>query len=257
MTEIRPVRDSEADAFLCLLCEVFDLDHTRAQSIFFAEPLFDLRRKWALFRNGEMLSILTTVPLEFGWGKAIGIAGVATAKNWQRQGYAGQLLLRVLRESADVGEGKVLLFARDTRLYRRLGFEVLDDVVRGTIDAEAEQEVPLSLEFERVRDLYDSWAAGDQNRLRRDEVRWNYWRWNLRICTPFERGYMCFEGGVVREVVLPGPPSRWELPPETEWLGLSTMADRLRVPLKSSTVDLHLMGFHVPALPQFFMTDQF
>lgn len=257
MTEIRPVHESEADRFLDLLCDVFDLDRGRAQSIFFAEPLFDLRRKWALFRNGEMLSILTTVPLEFGWGRAIGIAGVATARAWQRQGLAGQLLLRVLRESKDAGEGKVLLFARDTRLYRRIGFEVLDDVVRGPIEAEPEPEVPLSLEFDQVKAMYDAWARRDENRLLRNDLRWDYWRWNLRICTPFEGGYLCFEGGVIRELVAPSAPNRWELPPDTEWLGLSTMADRLRVPLKSATVDLHLMGYHIPGLPQFFMTDQF
>jgi predicted N-acetyltransferase YhbS len=257
MIDIRPIQRSEADLFLSLLCDVFELDRARAQSIFFAEPLFDLQRKWALFEDGQMLSILTTVPLEFGWGRAIGIAGVATIPDRQRQGFAGQLMLRVLRDSQDQGEGHVMLFAHDTRLYQRLGFKVLDEVIRGPIDADIEKDVPQSLDFDQVKELYDSWAAGDASRLRRDGQRWKYWRWNLRICSPFSEGYLCFEGGIVREVVVRKPAKQWELPPDTEWLGLTSMAERLQVPLRSTTSDLKLMGYKVPALPQFYMTDQF
>lgn len=257
MIDIRPIRQPEAETFLGLLCNVFELDYARAHSIFFAEPLFDLQRKWALFEDGEMLSILTTVPLEFGWGRAIGVAGVATMKERQRQGFASQLLLRVMRESEDMGEGKILLFAKDTRLYQRLGFKILDDVVRGPIEAVVEKDIPLSLDFDRVKELYENWSSADENRLRRDDLRWKYWRWNLRICSPFANGYLCFEGGIVREVVIPAPAEEWDLPPETEWLGLSSMADRLNVPLRSTKVDLHLMGYRIPGRPQFFMTDQF
>ena len=77
MTEIRPIRLDETDAFLRILCTVFELDFFRAQGLFREEPLFDIDRKWALFERGEMVSILTTTPLIFGWGKANGIAGVA------------------------------------------------------------------------------------------------------------------------------------------------------------------------------------
>lgn len=257
MIDIRPIRASEGERFLALLCEVFDLDFGRAQAIFFSEPFFDLNRKWALFEHGEMVSILTTVGLEFGWGRAIGIAGVATASGRERQGLAGRLLATVMEESARVGEGPVLLFAKDTRLYERLGFELLDTVIRGPIQSLPEPEVPLGLEHDVVRTIYEAWADQDQNRLRRDDRRWKYWRWNLRVCTPLENGYLCFEGGVVREVIgaVKGVP--WHLPPDTEWLGLSSMASQIGVPLLTTTPDLHLMGRGFKSMPQFFMTDQF
>src|SRR5205823_2778311 len=150
----------------------------------------------------------------------------------QGQGLAGKLLQEVIRSSEKSGEGAVMLFARDRRLYERLGFQEIDQVVRGPIKATPEREVPLSLEFEQVRQRYDEWAGGDVSRLRRDPLRWKYWKWNLRVCTPFHDGYLCFEGGIVREVVCHGRVPRWELPLETEWLGLASMAACLGVELK-------------------------
>ena len=76
MTEIRPIRLDETDTFLQILCDVFGLDFFRAQGLFKEEPLFDLSRKWALFEGDEMVSILTTTPLIFGWGREIGRAHV-------------------------------------------------------------------------------------------------------------------------------------------------------------------------------------
>lgn len=257
MTEIRTITEAEAPSFLELLCEVFDLDFGRAKSIFFAEPLFDLNRKWALFKDGQITSILTTVPLEFGWGRAVGIAGVATSISRQRQGFAADLLSHVVDHSERTGEGGVLLFAADTRLYAQLGFEVLDQVVRGPIEARPEVHVPMSLEFGQIRDRYDAWALGHPSRLRRDALRWNYWRWNLRVCTPFHDGYLCFEGGIVREIVINSRAFDWELPLETEWLGLASMAQSLGVEMSKSTIELQFMGYRVPSIPQMFMTDQF
>lgn len=257
MTEIRPIKESEAEPFLELLCRVFDLDYGRAHSIFFTEPLYDLDRKWALLENGKPVSILTTVPLEFGWGRAIGIAGVATDQRRQGQGLAGRLLEHVMSASSSAGEGGVLLFAKDTRLYERLGFRVVDRVIRGDIAANPETEVPFGLEFDRIRQMYDEWADADINRLRRDDLRWKYWKWNLRVCTPFGDGYLCFEAGVVREVVIRDPSVDWILPIDSEWLGLESMARRINVELKSMTSDLSLMAHNVPGVPEFFMTDQF
>ncbi len=257
MTEIRPIRESEAESFLDLLCQVFDLDFARAKSIFFTEPLFDLSRKWALIDGNKIVSILTTVPLEFGWGRSIGIAGVATAAERQGEGLAAKLLERVIKESEQVGEKGVLLFARDTRLYERVGFHVLDEVLRGPIDSDPEVEVPRCLDFDEVRLIYDRWAHSSPQRLRRDELRWKYWKWNLRVSTPIQDGYLCFEGGVIREVVTCEAALDWQLPPGTEWFGLASMSAAAGVRLLSSTMDLYLMGRGIPALPEFFMTDQF
>jgi hypothetical protein len=117
--------------------------------------------------------------------------------------------------------------------------------------------VPLSLEFEQIRQTYEGWSKADSSRLRRDPLRWKYWKWNLRVCTPFHDGYLCFEGGLVREVVCGTKAPRWELPLDTEWLGLASMAERIGVELVTETVDLQLMAYNVPTHPQFFMTDQF
>jgi len=257
MTDIRPIQNSEAETFLDLLCGVFDLDYARAHSIFFTEPLFDLDRKWALFEGNRMVSILTTVPLEFGWGKAIGIAGVATHRGRQGEGHASRLLTHVIGASAKAGETGAMLFARDTRLYEGVGFKVLDEVVRGPVIARPEEQIPDGIGFETVKGIYDDWSHRNVNRLRRDALRWQYWKWNLRVSTIFHDGYLCFEGGVVREVVLDKPANDWTLPPETEWLGLSSMADRLGARLRDPEMELYLMGAGIPGQPEFFMTDQF
>ena len=79
---------------------------------FFTEPLFDLSRKWALFDKGRMVSILTTSPLIFGWGRAFGVAGVATRLECRGEGYASRLLNSVFEESQALGEPAGLLFAK-------------------------------------------------------------------------------------------------------------------------------------------------
>jgi len=255
--EIRPIRAGEAETFLRLICEVFDLDYGRAHRIFFAEPMFDLNRKWALFEDGQMRSILTTVLLEFGWGNAIGIAGVATRRECRGKGLAAELLNTVLRAADASGDKGALLFAKNPTLYSRLGFSTLDDVIRGPIQATPEREPFEIVDFQDVQDRYDRWALQDPNRLRRDEKRWGYWRWNLRVCTAFEDGYMCVEGGVLRECVTSQPGREWPLPMATEWLGLSSIAKQIGVPVVNPEATLHLMCRNVPACPQMFMTDQF
>jgi hypothetical protein len=255
--ETRPIKAAEAETFLHLLCNVFELDYNRARRVFFTEPLFDLNRKWALFDGGEMVSILTTVPLDFGWGRAIGIAGVATAIARQGQGYAGRLICSVLDASHALGEQGALLFAKDATLYSKLGFEVIDEVIKGAVDATPEREPFELMEFQEVQRHYDHWALQDPNRLRRDDRRWGYWRWNLRVSTAFEDGYICTEAGVVRECVKSLPAKEWPLPKDSEWRGLASIASQIGIPLTSSESDLHLMARKVPGMPQMFMTDQF
>lgn len=257
MTEARPIRTDEAETFLGLLCDVFGLDYQRAHRVFFAEPMFDLQRKWAYFENGRMLSILTTVPLEFGWGRAIGIAGVATVIERRGEGLASRLLDKVLKASERAGETGALLFARETELYARSGFEVADEVVRGRIASLPEEKPPQVVDFDRVETLYESWREQSPNRLRRTPRRWDYWRWNLRVCSEFADGYLCHEGAVVRECVFTPPAQEWRLPIEAEWVGLQTVAESLQVPVDSPAHELYLMARGVPGTPQMFMTDQF
>jgi GNAT superfamily N-acetyltransferase len=256
LTEIRPIRNYEAEPFLELLCDVFGLDVHRAYDVFFSEPMFDLNRKWALFEGSEMVSILTTTPLNFGWGRAFGIAGVATRKSRQREGHATRLLQRVLREGERSGEPAALLFARETAVYERNGFELLDRVIRAPLKTSAEKDSPV-IEMEEAELIYDAWAAGHPDRLRRDAKRWAYWRWNYRVTTQFDRGYLCHEPGVLRECIFEERHQALPLPPETEWLGTTFVADQFEIPLVDPVVDLYLMGHNVPGIPQMFMTDQF
>lgn len=255
--DIRRIRPDEADEFLHLLCGVFGLDAGRAQGIFYNEPMFDLHRKWALFEGGKMASILTTVPLEFGWGRAIGIAGVATDPARQGRGLASRLLEHVLEESDRVGEPSALLFAREVGLYQSVGFDKLDDVIRGDLLDCEETGMETVLEFDHIRPLYEAWSEAHPARLRRDDRRWKYWRWTLRFCAPVPGGYACMEGSVLRECVTDTPPPTWPVGRGADWFGLAGMADRLGIRLTDRKFDLHFMGYKVPQEPQMFMTDQF
>jgi predicted N-acetyltransferase YhbS len=256
MTEIRTIRHEEGEAFLEVLCDVFSLDYERAVDVFFSEPMFDLNRKWALFDGPQIVSILTTSPLTFGWGRAFGIAGVATRKNRQGEGLASQLLRRVLREGERNGETAAMLFAREIGLYERNGFELLDRVIRAEVVTDDNLDGPI-LEGEEIELIYNNWANGHPDRLRRDAKRWSYWKWNYRIATDFAGGYVCHEPGSLREAIYTPGPISLPLSPQTEWFGTTFMTDQFEIPVVNPSVELYLMGRNVPGIPQLFMTDQF
>lgn len=257
MVEIRTIDESEAEQFLHLLCLVFNLDIDMARSVFSSEPMFDLHRKWCLFEDGEMRTILTTTPLIFGWGRAFGIAGVATRPEYRRRGYGQRILEHVLAHGKENGEPAALLFAHETKVYERVGFKMLDEVVRGRLVTDAEPGVGPVLTDEEIHGVYDAWAEADDYRLRRDALRWKYWSWVLRTCERANGGYICLEPGLCREAILEPSLDRWPLPEDTEWTGLASMTDRFAVPLKDKRHVLHVMGAGMSASPQMFMTDQF
>ncbi len=258
MTEIRPIRIGEAEAFLQLLCDVFGLDFDRAYSVFFTEPMFELHRKWALIEGQQIVSILTTVPLQFGWGRAIGIAGVATREAQRREGYAGKLLERVVKESQRSGEGPALLFALRPELYEQHGFAVVDEVVRAPFDAvHFEEGEAKAIPNADVEEIYANWAQASPDRLRRDRRRWDYWKWGMRSGIPTGAGYFCQEGSLVREIVGAPPMPVLPIAPEVEWLGLRHVAELAELPLGPPRTELMLMGNGFPGKPELFMTDQF
>ncbi len=258
MIEIRPIVRDEGKTFLTLLCDVFQLQLSAAEGVFFHEPFFDLTRKWALFEDGEMQSILTTTPLQFGWGSAIGIAGVATRLAHQGRGLAGQLLARVLEHAEASDEAPALLFAHRIEFYQRHGFVLLDEVVRATISVDPLPGPVDQLTIEQVQEIYNLWASKDPNRLVRDDRRWRYWQWVYRHCEALAGGYLCNEPLLAREVILAHPLPSWPLPPGSQWVGLDSMRQNLGVPTVGvAKQELLLMGRNFPALPQMFMTDQF
>ncbi len=257
MIEIRPVANQESDIFLKLLCESFSLDIERAKSIFYSEPYFDLKRKWALFESGQMISILTTVPLEFGFGNAFGIAGVATAEKSRNLGYAQKLIQAVIEDGHRRGEPTAYLFASNLQVYSKLGFEVLDSVIQAPIETEIATFPGTILSFDEVRQNYESWMIQAPNRLRRDDRRWRYWQWNLRICTQSGSGYICREGPSIREVIEPEKRAKWISHEPSIWTGLESVAKTLEVPIGPGEIQTHLMGHKSPAVPFLFLTDQF
>lgn len=257
MIEIRPIRRDEAVPFLRLLCDVFQLEFDRAQSVFFGEPMFDLHRKWGLFEEGQLVSILTTVPVEFGHGRGIGIAGVATRTDRQNEGMAHRLIQAVVRESETRGESSAWLFAKNQALYRRCGFREVDDVLHADLSGEVDHETRELMGYEEIRRIYDDWSMRSPDRLRRDDRRWNYWKWNMRPTTPFADGYICYEGFQVRETVVEHRHEPWRFPAHTKWVGLKSMADRLELPIINARHDIYLMARNASFTPQMFLTDQF
>ncbi|MEQ1823244.1 MAG: GNAT family N-acetyltransferase [Fimbriimonadaceae bacterium] len=249
MTEIRPVREEEAISFLTLVCDVFELDIARARAVFFNEPMFDLNRKWALIEDGAIRSVLTTVPLLFGWGDAIGIASVATHPSHRGRGLAKQLLLKALADPVPA-----YLFAADPRMYQEVGFNIIDEMVKISVGSERplEEESPLS--HDEVREIYDRWSLLHPNRLRRDDRRWQLWKWAMRYCVPTSGGYTCIEGNTIREIVADAGAA---LPAgfHGEFFGLKSMAEKLALGVGAS--EGFLMGRGTDQVPEMFLSDQF
>ncbi|MEO7454593.1 MAG: GNAT family N-acetyltransferase [Fimbriimonadales bacterium] len=254
MTEIRTIRQDECEQYLSVLCDAFALDQGRARTAFFGEPYFALDRKWALFDGPQIKSILSVVPVEFGDGKGIGIAGVATVDEVRQKGLATDLLLFVVKHYSDNNAPKALLFARDSALYERAGFSELDKVYVQPL-ALGRPSQPSNLDKEAVMRFYTDWSAADSRRLRRDEARWAYWSWTFRSPIALNGGYFCYESGRLREM-LPTY-SRLPVAEPTDFYGTGAIAKEIGVELNNPTVDLLLMGKGFDYVPQMFMTDQF
>jgi GNAT superfamily N-acetyltransferase len=255
MTEIRTIKMTECDEFLRLLCRVFSLDYRRARSAFTKEPMFDLDRKWAVFQDGKIVSVLTTVPVLFGDGRGIGIAGVATAQECRGRNLATDLLQEVLQQSEQRGEGRALLFAMKESLYERSGFRVLDDVVSQPLPPGHVNGEPELIDRDSVRKLYEAWSEADPLRLRRDDLRWDHWSWNLKSPYRAGNGYVCHESGRLREAL---PKFQWAPTAETiEWFGLRKLGEDLGIVFDDAKMEMRLMGRGFDNAPQMFMTDQF
>lgn len=252
MIECRPIRMDESGAYLNLLCAVFDLDASRASQVFYSEPFFGMTRKWGLFLDGDLVSILSLTPLEFGWGHAVGVAGVATDARSRGRGMGQRLL-----EAALADEPSAILFAYRPTLYARLGFQVIDEVVNGELLCSSDQPELEIMDAPSIQAAYEDWASRDPARLRRDERRWDAWRWIYRPCEAFSGGYICSEPMLVREAILAEPASAWPVMPGSRWIGLRSLTQALQVPAVKLQHELLLMGRGFPSAPQMFMTDQF
>lgn len=233
------------------------LDISRARPVFYDPVLFEPNRKWAVFEDGRMCSILTTTGLTFGWGRCIGIAGVATHPEKQGRGFAQRLMETVLDVAAKDGEGRAMLFAHQQTLYKRLGFVLNDDVIRAKIQARGAPKECDQLAIDVIHEQYKKWSDLDENRLVRTPDRWRYWGLSCRACEPFLGGYACLELGMIREAVTWETDSKWPVHMSTEWYGLRSVARDCGVPIKRPSVELLFMTRGITGQPQMFMTDQF
>lgn len=259
MITVRPIVATEADAFFSILCESFELDAHRARPIFFQDPGFDLNHKWALFDGDEMHSILTSTPMEFGFGGATGLAGVATRRESRGQGYAARLIESVSEQFRAGGADGFLLFATKTKLYESLGFEELDTVVSGPIYSDGEDESwRAPLEAAEVQARYTAWSGSRPEWCVRSSARWKNWSWSARVCEPVgETGYLCFEGITIREAIVPSSLKKWPVPEGTEWVGLAGVTEQLRIPAACRPTGTLLLGKSIKTCPGMFLTDQF
>ncbi|MCW5943062.1 MAG: GNAT family N-acetyltransferase [Fimbriimonadaceae bacterium] len=256
--EVRPLHEAEFDRFLDLLCAAFSLDRRRSAHAFNTEPLRDQRMKWGLFnRHGDLVSILSVLRLEFGWGSASGFSNVATRRIDRGKGFAERLMREVLDHLRREGVEAALLFAHDPRLYARLGFTHGDRVVRANLVRVPPSTILEPMDPATVRELYDRWVEGSPGRLRRDESRWRYWDWRYGACYEAMDGYFRLESGVVREAVWTNPPWALEVGTAAEWIGTATVTADLDVPIENGSDELTMMVYRCPTVPEMFMSDQF
>jgi GNAT superfamily N-acetyltransferase len=249
---IRTIHENEAEEFLKLLCEVFDLDFHRARGIFFREPFYELRRKWAAFHEGRMIACLTTIPLVFGDGTAAGIAGVGVHPHYRGRGIASEMLQFVAQHG---DEKRLLLFAKDPRLYHKVGFQILDHVISSPLPFNPNAQTSQRADFNHVHATYQAWAEAQPNRLRRTPKRWELWTWQMKSCFHLGTGYFCTDGDRVRELLPEFHPLPF--PEPISWYGLESMAHLLKIPLTQPRREVLLMGLGFAEPPQMFMSDQF
>lgn len=258
MITCRPILGTEAEAYLKLLCRVFELDFDRAQGVFFSEPLFEIERKWALFEDDVIKCVLSTVPLEFGWGRAYGVAGVATEVTEQGRGLASTLLKAVHASARQRGEGVGMLFAQKPTVYERVGYRTVDHVIEGELNVAIDPKVGDELvPTTDVRAIYHAWSHAEPHRLRRDAKRWSYWQWYLRMCVAWQGGYVCMEGNMVREWLGQEGAFPQALIQPAKFVGLESMAQRYGVPVANPKRTMELMAWDLEHPVEFFMTDQF
>jgi len=256
--ELRTIRIEECNPFLELLCTVFELDFERARTIFYSEPYFDVNHKWALIEDGKIATILTTTPLQFGWGEAIGISGVATAPHARGRGLAGTLLNFALEQSRSRGTDVCYLFARQATLYERSGFHVIDEVIRAQLKPHWDVTEFESLDLVEIQRRYNAWSVKHPDRLRRDSRRWKHWQLSMRFCEPIgSDGYLCTEGQLVREIVRMPETAVVPILPGSEWMGLRSLAEQVCLEVSDPKVELMLMSTDPQRKPQMFLTDQF
>jgi predicted acetyltransferase len=186
MTESRAVRSEELDSMLSLMCDAFGLPFTAARELFYKDPYFDVEKKRVFAVDGVIVSCLTIVeaPLWIGRAavKVAGIAGVATAPQHRRKGYAAQLLTDTLPALREMGCPFAALFPYSYDYYRKLGWECVGEQIVARVDrtslptfAEARFARAMQSSDRRpIAQIYRQSTEHRSGRWIRDDVRWDY-----------------------------------------------------------------------------------
>lgn len=184
--EISAARPEELDRILRLVSAAFSLPLEGAREIFFADPYFDLENKRVLRVGGEVVSCLTLVDrtcwIGRGTARLAGIAGVVTAPEQRRRGYAGLLLNATIQTLRERKFALAALVPAQADYYRRFGWE---DAALSQRYLTAPQHLPNYPEARFVRAatpddlpamsrIYDAQSKEKTLHGLRDMKRWNY-----------------------------------------------------------------------------------
>lgn len=166
---------------------------------------------WGLFVGGELVSSLLLLPYAAYHGKRVirnaCVAGVATAPQWRRRGYAQAMFREALAMFREEGYPLSSLYPFSYAFYRQLGWEYSNDVMayelelpnlplgggnlgrpgaageavppagpgRARILSRVRPDEPENVDdatIELVRRVYTPWAQGFNGMLDRSERRW-------------------------------------------------------------------------------------
>lgn len=184
--EIGPIRPEELDRMLELMCDAFEMPYEAARPIFYADPYFDITKKWGLRVEGALVSCLTFVEVETWVGERtlplVGVAGVATQKERRNRGYAGALLQEALRHLRRNRVGLCALVPAASAYYEKFGWAIAGTAQQVRLSRKALPHTPKTGSVEAVQEkdiphlcaLYDACTRGKTLRLLRDEKRWRH-----------------------------------------------------------------------------------
>jgi predicted acetyltransferase len=209
MIECRAVKSDELDPMLSLMCDAFGLPYAPARELFYKDPYFDVNKKRVLTVDGKIASCLTLVDAPMWIGNApvnvAGVAGVSTASEHRRKGYAARLLIDTLPAIRDSGRPFAALFPFSYDYYRKLGWEQVGNqylarVARASLPNYSEARyVRMANPSDRkaIANLYEKSTSRKSGRWIRDERRWSYLIEHSKSQVVFKRGdvggYALFE----------------------------------------------------------------
>ncbi len=270
-TEARRVTTDESEWFLRVLCRGFELEASSARRFFYDDPYYEVNQRWGLWLHEDdqsvLVSILTAVPLTMRVGERFvgvcGIAGVTTLPEYRRQGFAAELLRRVLRRLYVERAPLAVLQAFNHEFYRKLGWETVGATALARLSPRQLPRYPappLRRATPQDRDavirLHAHYGVQRTGSLQRDTRRWNYLFWNLPNLWVYEaagqlEGYLFYDflesGWVlrVREMVWSSERARRAI---WGWLASneeSVMQVEVSLPL-DELASLRLLGWQSP-----------